>query len=1087
MSSLSNRISLLEAMLKERGVIPPPAVHPPKTRQEAQARQQQEQRQSQTNGEQSKSSEAGKTAPPPLNQPPTPPGSGDEDVILAETPQSKTFSSGGHASHSRMIDPLLLQEPEPKKESGTRHLLCTKGSYVLDQSVGRTRFFGPTANSHVYAKQTSSLIPLERSDHLSRAEQLIVGLRPATYDYLMRCFWEYYNSWQQVVDGSAFETGRTTGDSRFYSLFLHLAMLAVGFRFADWDREDVKMIMVGNRESTLHREAKAMLGAELERPGGVPSVQALLLLADLECGVGRDATGWMYSGMANRLAFDIGLHVNTTAASMSELERQTRRQVMTSCVMFDRKWALLLGRPTAIKTQDIGADVLPRATGKPLVDSSIGTVASHAAIHRQMFELLELAGKVADFQNSTYGPAHLFPTKTVEDRAYLHFVGLERLFHNWYRRLPESLAWKPVNIKSAPMGFFMLHLQFHVCMILLHRPWAKYGPLSLDGTAAARYPSPESPTQEDGTGLPSWMAPLPHHDNRASMSRSMCTQHAIRIARIFWHQRQRFDGRRVVLTSVQYAGTAALALMAALAHKSAELDHQSNLRYLQVLSTAIYDMSHLYQPAARMYQLLKTMLVEIRSEMVKSGGFDVSSLVGRYQGSNNMAFGSNRWAGGAENTRLHTDRLETIHEDDRASKRRRLSSLSSVDFSCITPSFLTNSHQGCPSSPGSAQSHSVNSAVLDQTPSEPGNFDLDLFHASFVDFINAGGDSTNSQEWPAAEADSSAPVLVPSMSGDLFALSGSLTKAPAQIKEPPSSTTPPIPTSASDKTPAAPEDDDDTAVDRTIEEWLAEPSKALAPSPTHDTPPSTTTGNHQQAGEALPAPTEPRNSLAHATADGTPICRDPYVLSLETELGTGFDLGPDPMRATGTTPTAAGSSLSSGNNDTTEDSITVDAMDWLNTTSPPAAFNVTTPSPAPAPAASASTGLTASLNETTAVTTTTTTTTTATATTAVASTNTAPPLAPPPPPMTPVTLDELVQSVEEAVGSARARARARAAAAAAAAAASASGSGSGGAGAGSNMGNGGTCDGAVAGAGSPTASIPGSAGERNRELDFLVL
>ena len=70
----------------------------------------------------------------------------------------------------------------------------------------------------------------------------------------------------------------------------------MGYRGADMDRDDMKKISLGNRESTLHREAKYMLDIELERPGGIPSVQALLLLSDLECGVGRDNTGWMYSG-----------------------------------------------------------------------------------------------------------------------------------------------------------------------------------------------------------------------------------------------------------------------------------------------------------------------------------------------------------------------------------------------------------------------------------------------------------------------------------------------------------------------------------------------------------------------------------------------------------------------------------------------------------------------------------------------------------------------------------------------------------------------------------------------------------------------
>lgn len=295
MSSLSNRINLLEDMLKERGVAPPPAVHPPKTRQEAQSRHQHEQHHGQAGSETSSSSEP-HLAPPPLNPPPTPPGSGDEDVIMVEQEQPKNLSSASHAALNRLIDPLLLQEAEPKKETSTRHLLCTRGSYVFDQGAGRTRYFGPTANSHVHTKTTFSFGPSERLDQAHRVELVIGSLAPSTQDHLMRCFSEHYNSWQRVVDESAFEAGRATQDSRFYSPFLHLAMLGIGYRFSDWDREDMKAITLGNRESTLHREAKAMVEVELEQPGGIASVQALLMLADLECGVGRDTTGWMYSG-----------------------------------------------------------------------------------------------------------------------------------------------------------------------------------------------------------------------------------------------------------------------------------------------------------------------------------------------------------------------------------------------------------------------------------------------------------------------------------------------------------------------------------------------------------------------------------------------------------------------------------------------------------------------------------------------------------------------------------------------------------------------------------------------------------------------
>lgn len=295
MSSLSNRIALLEEMLKERGVVPPPAVHPPKTRQEAQARQQQEQQQAPAS-ERSTSSEPKSLNAVP-NQPPTPPASGDEDVLMSE-PAHQECVAAPHdiTALPTLIDPILLQDGEPRNDTGLRRLLCPRGSHTFDNSAGRVRFFGPTANSHVYAR-SSWFGAQERPDQARRAERVIGALRPSTHDHLMRCFWEYYNSSQQVVDEIAFETGRTAQDPGLYSPFLHITMLAMGYRFADWDREDVKRITLGNRESTLHQASKSMLEMELEMFGGVPSVQALLLLADLECGVGRDTTGWMYSGV----------------------------------------------------------------------------------------------------------------------------------------------------------------------------------------------------------------------------------------------------------------------------------------------------------------------------------------------------------------------------------------------------------------------------------------------------------------------------------------------------------------------------------------------------------------------------------------------------------------------------------------------------------------------------------------------------------------------------------------------------------------------------------------------------------------------
>lgn len=294
---------------------------------------------------------------------------------------------------------------------------------------------------------------------------------------------------------------------------------------------------------------------------------------------------------------------------------------MAACVMLDRQLAMFLGRPSGIKIQDIGIDLTPKEFsnvsmsnsmfGLPDFDSKPTTL-DDAAVHHQLMELMGLASNITDSFNLSLNPADPSGIHGAEGARYLTSIAIDRQLQNWYRCLPAHLAWNPNNVKNAPLSFFLLHQQFHVCMILLHRPWARYGPPSDASTtfsSAAPFPYPTSTTnsvmQED-------------IDSKTSLARSNCTQHAIRIARIFWQHRQRYDGKKTPLLAIQHAGVAALALMGALAHQSKDLDHQSNLRYLQVLSSAIFDMSQTYHPAARMYHLLKSMLVDIRKEMVAS-------------------------------------------------------------------------------------------------------------------------------------------------------------------------------------------------------------------------------------------------------------------------------------------------------------------------------------------------------------------------------------------------------------------------------------------------------------------------------------
>ena len=208
----------------------------------------------------------------------------------------------------------------------------------------------------------------ESREQTKRTDKIIRALPPEVYDYLMELYWSSYNSVLHVVHRKAFEEDKENGGTQNYSGFLNICLLAMGYRFADPNRPETQKIGVWDRESDLHREAKYLFEYELEKPGGIPSVQALLILGDLECGVGRDNTGWMIGGMslrallakyfvllpnpgpqhctqhglttrlgmACRLGFDLGLNLDTTQLGLTEREVQIRHMVLWACAVYDK-------------------------------------------------------------------------------------------------------------------------------------------------------------------------------------------------------------------------------------------------------------------------------------------------------------------------------------------------------------------------------------------------------------------------------------------------------------------------------------------------------------------------------------------------------------------------------------------------------------------------------------------------------------------------------------------------------------------------------------------------------------------------------
>ena len=119
------------------------------------------------------------------------------------------------------------------------------------------------------------------------------------------------------------------------------AMLALGCHFTSWptSREDPDDPSTAGDH--FFKEAKRLILAndDFENPK-LATVQALALMSVREAGCGREAKGWIYSGMSFRMACDLGLNLGLTGGSgssgLNDEEVDARRITFWGCFLFDK-------------------------------------------------------------------------------------------------------------------------------------------------------------------------------------------------------------------------------------------------------------------------------------------------------------------------------------------------------------------------------------------------------------------------------------------------------------------------------------------------------------------------------------------------------------------------------------------------------------------------------------------------------------------------------------------------------------------------------------------------------------------------------
>ncbi|KAG9289498.1 hypothetical protein G9A89_001270 [Geosiphon pyriformis] len=247
-------------------------------------------------------------------------------------------------------------------------------------------------------------------------------------------------------------------------LILLFAMFAMSKRFSD------PPLVRRNPDDPVYaadlffESARDLLKEEFDE-GQLSTVQALLLMSAYQQGA-KNSRSWMYTGMAIRMAQDMGLHRDSAKWSLEQTNGEVRKRVWWSCYISDRFVSAGLGRPMIIDDSD--CDV-PLPTPGLLPGDEMEVVDCWV----RAIKLVQILGRVL---MHIYGIKSKHTTHAATDSV---LAGLDRELNSWREALPPDSQYDPgksfSDLKNQRYG--LLHLTFYTTQILLHRPHIR-GPKS---------------------------------------------------------------------------------------------------------------------------------------------------------------------------------------------------------------------------------------------------------------------------------------------------------------------------------------------------------------------------------------------------------------------------------------------------------------------------------------------------------------------------------------------------------------------------------------------------------------------------------
>ncbi|GFZ45812.1 hypothetical protein JCM24511_03542 [Saitozyma sp. JCM 24511] len=246
-------------------------------------------------------------------------------------------------------------------------------------------------------------------------------------------------------------------ENRTGSVFLLNCVAAMAARFSGHSAIALPTLQPWAYGNVFYNRARSLLGSML----GVPSretVAGLVMLAHVAFANDAESELWMMTGMAVRMAVDLGLHINPPPeSSISEEDRRLNRLVFWSVLLMDYVLSFGVGRQTTFRVEDI-TQTLPTEE-----DIRITLPCASPESPRSPFpyaaKMMISYGPLINMLNREQDPVR-FDSDIQSARA----AAIKE-----YNHLPQDMQWNVGNLQRhcrANQGPIFLHLHLWLHTIL---------------------------------------------------------------------------------------------------------------------------------------------------------------------------------------------------------------------------------------------------------------------------------------------------------------------------------------------------------------------------------------------------------------------------------------------------------------------------------------------------------------------------------------------------------------------------------------------------------------------------------------------